>query len=215
MGTIEKCVARLDSPKRMETMLSELGHKHVVLNIKPEYFEVSDSNLRSDRSICARGLVTHFCISTPFFIPDYRMRHHLHWRKSRQLPDFTGFHGTVAMCATCKQGFMAVLIWTSVIMASLSRILYEGLLLVRIFLFWGLRACWTERRQGTLRIVIEEDLWSVRWSYQTISSPLTNLTWYSVDWPYTMTTLRLSDFIPKRDLTTELDLLPNLRCFHR
>ena len=48
MGTIEKCVARLDSPKRMETMLSELGHKHVVLNIKPEYFEVSHSNWWSE-----------------------------------------------------------------------------------------------------------------------------------------------------------------------
>ena len=43
-------------------------------------------------------------------------------------------------------------------------------------------------RQGTLEIVIEEVLWSIRGSYQTIwSFPLTNVKWHSVTWPYTMT----------------------------
>ena len=40
-----------------------------------------------------------------------------------------------------------------------------------------------------LEIVIEEVLWSIRGSYQTIwSFPLTNVKWHSVTWPNTMTT---------------------------
>ena len=46
-------------------------------------------------------------------------------------------------------------------------------------------------------IVIEEVLWSIRGSYQTIwSFPLTNVKWHSVTWPYTMTTPYWSDFVP-------------------
>ena len=48
-----------------------------------------------------------------------------------------------------------------------------------------------------LEIVIEEVLWSIRGSYQTIwSSPLTNVKWHSVTWPHTMTTPYWSDFVP-------------------
>ena len=51
--------------------------------------------------------------------------------------------------------------------------------------------------KGTLEIVIEEVLWSIRGSYQTIwSFPLTNVKWHSVTWPYTMTTPYWSDFVP-------------------
>ena len=60
-------------------------------------------------------------------------------------------------------------------------------------------------RQGTLGIVIEEVLWSIRGSYQTMwSSPLTNAKWHSVAWSHTLTTLHRSDFKPIRDLFTEL-----------
>ena len=52
-------------------------------------------------------------------------------------------------------------------------------------------------RQGTLEIVIEEVLWSMRGSHQTIwSFPLTNVKWHSVNWPYTMTTPYWSNFVP-------------------
>ena len=48
-----------------------------------------------------------------------------------------------------------------------------------------------------LEIVIEEALWSIRGSYQTIRSfLLTNVKWHSVTWPYTMTTPYWSDFVP-------------------
>ena len=41
---------------------------------------------------------------------------------------------------------------------------------------------------GTLEIIIEEVLWSIRGSYQTIwSSPLTNAKWHSEAWPCTIT----------------------------
>ena len=48
-----------------------------------------------------------------------------------------------------------------------------------------------------LEIVIEEVLWSIRGSYQTVwSFPLTNVKWHSVTWPYTMTIPYWSDFVP-------------------
>ena len=63
-------------------------------------------------------------------------------------------------------------------------------------------------RQGTFEIVIEEALWSIRESYQTIrGSSLTNAKWHSEAWPNTMTALHRSDFIPICDLFTEFDLL--------
>ena len=44
---------------------------------------------------------------------------------------------------------------------------------------------------------MEEVLWSMRGSYQTIwSSPFTNVKWQSVTCPYTMTTPYWSDFVP-------------------
>ena len=55
----------------------------------------------------------------------------------------------------------------------------------------------TGMRQGTLEIVIEEVLWWVRGSYQTIwSFPLTNVKWHSVTRPYTMITPYWSYFVP-------------------
>ena len=48
------------------------------------------------------------------------------------------------------------------------------------------------------------------WSY-----PLMNVTWHTVAWPYSMTTLHRSDFIPNRDLITELDIDGIMRGFHR
>ena len=50
----------------------------------------------------------------------------------------------------------------------------------------------------------------IRRSFQTTwSFPFTNVICHSVAWPYTMTTLDRSDFIPNCDHITELDLLPN------
>ena len=65
-------------------------------------------------------------------------------------------------------------------------------------LSWGRRDFQiTGIRHGMLKIAIEEVLWSIRGSYQTIGSfPLTNVKWYSVTWPYTMTTPYWSDFEP-------------------
>ena len=72
--------------------------------------------------------------------------------------------------------------------------------------------------QGRLGIVVEEFLWSIRGSYQTIwSSPLTNAKWHSVAWPNTMTFLHRSDIIPIRDLFffTELDLYRIMKGFNK
>ena len=51
-------------------------------------------------------------------------------------------------------------------------------------------------------------------SYQIIqSSSLMKAKWHSVAWPNTMTTPYRSDFIPIRDLFTDLDLLPTYERF--
>lgn len=41
MGTIEKCVTRIDQPDKLTSMLEILGEKHVVFDTKIEYFDVS------------------------------------------------------------------------------------------------------------------------------------------------------------------------------
>ena len=65
-------------------------------------------------------------------------------------------------------------------------------------------------------IVIEEFLWSIRGSYQTIwSSPLTNVKWHSVIWPHIMTALQRSDFIAISDLLPNSIFYRIMRGFHR
>ena len=88
-------------------------------------------------------------------------------------------------------------------MASLFRSLYDmpGLAPRMDVLSWG-RLDFQIRfsNRDTSRnawIVIEEVLWSIRGSYQTIRSfPLTNVRLHSVTWPYTVTTPYWSDFVP-------------------
>lgn len=41
MGTIEKCIARLDKPEKLETLMSDLGQKHIIFDTKIQYFDVS------------------------------------------------------------------------------------------------------------------------------------------------------------------------------
>nr|QQO51929.1 globin gb_IIIA [Platynereis dumerilii] len=40
MGTVEKALARLDEPKKLEDMLHSLGRRHSTYNIKPEYVDL-------------------------------------------------------------------------------------------------------------------------------------------------------------------------------
>ena len=44
MGTVDKCVARIDKLEKLEKLLHELGNKHVVFNIKTDYLDVSMIN---------------------------------------------------------------------------------------------------------------------------------------------------------------------------
>ena len=41
MGTIEKCITRIDKPEKLISMLEVLGEKHIVFDTKIEYFDVS------------------------------------------------------------------------------------------------------------------------------------------------------------------------------
>ncbi|GAB1601396.1 non-symbiotic hemoglobin-like [Argonauta hians] len=40
MRTVEKAIARLDQPEKLETMLHELGRKHVMFNTKVDYMDL-------------------------------------------------------------------------------------------------------------------------------------------------------------------------------
>ena len=44
MNTVDKCISRIDKPERLESILHELGHKHVTFNIKTDYLDVSRIN---------------------------------------------------------------------------------------------------------------------------------------------------------------------------
>ena len=89
-------------------------------------------------------------------------------------------------------------------MASLLRTLYDihGLAPRINVLFWGRRdfqiSFSSRDTSSNAWIGIEEYLWSIRGSCQTIwSFHLTNVKWHSVTWQYTMTTLYWSDFVSK------------------
>lgn len=41
MGTVEKCLARINEPKKMEEMLHDLGTRHVMYSAKVDYVDVS------------------------------------------------------------------------------------------------------------------------------------------------------------------------------
>ena len=59
--------------------------------------------------------------------------------------------------------------------------------------------------RGTLGIVLQEVLWSIRGSYSTIRSlPLTNVNWHSDPWPATVTAM------PVRPFTNSMTLIPSL-----
>ncbi|XP_062573832.1 uncharacterized protein LOC134235698 [Saccostrea cucullata] len=40
MGTIEKCITRLDKPEKLTSMLEALGEKHIMFDTKVEYFDL-------------------------------------------------------------------------------------------------------------------------------------------------------------------------------
>ena len=65
---------------------------------------------------------------------------------------------------------------------------------------------------GTFEIVLQEVLWSILRSHQTLwSLPLPNVTWHSGTWPYTMTpSIDQTLLTPICELITELNLLPIL-----
>lgn len=42
MGTVEKCIARLDKPEKLEQIVHELGQKHITFDTKVEYIDVSN-----------------------------------------------------------------------------------------------------------------------------------------------------------------------------
>ena len=44
MGTVDKCISRLDETPKLEALLHELGHKHVTFNIRIDYLDVSILN---------------------------------------------------------------------------------------------------------------------------------------------------------------------------
>ena len=41
MGTVEKCLARINEPKKLQAMLHDLGSRHVMYSAKVDYIDVS------------------------------------------------------------------------------------------------------------------------------------------------------------------------------
>lgn len=40
MGTVDKCISRLNRPERMRELMGELGHRHINYNAKEEFIEM-------------------------------------------------------------------------------------------------------------------------------------------------------------------------------
>ena len=82
---------------------------------------------------------------------------------------------------------------------------------------WLLDRCIVDRwtcRQTSEKVISNRDTsrnaWNSRWGSFMIN---TEILWHSVAWPYTMITIYWSDFIPKRDPISKLNLLPNFEWF--
>ena len=58
MGTVEKCLARIDEPDKMESLLHDLGAKHLLYNARVDYIDVSylELSLPSLRKLCLPSL---------------------------------------------------------------------------------------------------------------------------------------------------------------
>ena len=41
MGTLEKCIARLDRTDKLEGLMADLGRKHIIFDTQIQYFDVS------------------------------------------------------------------------------------------------------------------------------------------------------------------------------
>ena len=41
MGTVEKCLARIDEPEKLDALLHTLGRRHSAYNVKSEFVDVS------------------------------------------------------------------------------------------------------------------------------------------------------------------------------
>ena len=41
MGTLEKCIARLDRTDKLEGLMADLGRKHIIFDTRIQYFDVS------------------------------------------------------------------------------------------------------------------------------------------------------------------------------
>ena len=41
MGTVEKCLARIEEPEKLDELLHALGRRHSVYNVKSEFVDVS------------------------------------------------------------------------------------------------------------------------------------------------------------------------------
>lgn len=48
MGTVEKCLARIDEPEKLDVLLHELGAKHLLYNAKVDYIDVSSPNMLNE-----------------------------------------------------------------------------------------------------------------------------------------------------------------------
>jgi hypothetical protein len=41
MGTVDKCITRLDTPDKLKELMSDLGKRHMNYNTKEDFIEVS------------------------------------------------------------------------------------------------------------------------------------------------------------------------------
>jgi len=55
MGTVDKCVARLDTPDKLKELMSDLGKRHMNYNTKEDFIEVSR---KEEQRVDTKGEIT-------------------------------------------------------------------------------------------------------------------------------------------------------------
>jgi hypothetical protein len=65
MAFVQKAVARLHEPEKLETLLQELGKKHYTYGAKQKYIDVSSQHCGAD---CVQTPLSNASIESPVYV---------------------------------------------------------------------------------------------------------------------------------------------------
>lgn len=67
MGTVDKCLARIRTPEKLQTLMHELGERHVNYNARYDFVDVSSLQCGSKYFNCVSGLSKYIYVANNYF----------------------------------------------------------------------------------------------------------------------------------------------------